>query len=63
MRIGAKAKVVYWRSAYSGEVVELVGETDNEYIFANEKHPRAALRINKSLAHGFVIWEREHNDD
>ena len=63
MRIGAKAKVVDWRSVYSGEVVELIDETDNEYIFANEKHKHGTLTVNKSLAHGFIVWERENNDD
>ena len=59
MRIGAKAKVVDWRSVYSGELVELIEETDNEYIFANEKHKRGTLTVSKNVAHGFIVWERE----
>ena len=63
MRIGAKAKVVDWLSVYSGEVVNLIEETDNEYIFANEKHKRGTLTVNKSLAHGFIVWESGEDDE
>ncbi len=59
MKIGDKAKVIDWRSVYSGEVVNLIEETDNEYIFANEKHKHGTLTVRKSVAHGFIAWERE----
>ncbi len=59
MRIGAKAKVIDWRSVYAGEVVELIDETDNEYIFANKKHKRGTLTVRKSVAQEFIAWERE----
>ena len=62
MRIGAKARVKDWRSVYYGEVVNLIEETDNEYIFANEKHKRGTLIVNKSLAYGFIVWESGEDD-
>lgn len=63
MKIGDKAKVIDWRSVYSGEVVELIEETDGAYVFVNEKHKRGTLTVGKNIAHGFISWERENNDD
>lgn len=63
MKIGDKAKVIDWRSVYFGEVVELIDETNDMYFFANKKHKRGTLTVNKSYAHGFIAWERESNDD
>ena len=54
MRIGAKAKVVDWRSVYSGEIVELVEETNDAYVFVNAKHKRGTLTVRKNVAHGFI---------
>lgn len=62
MRIGAKAKVIDWRSVYSGEVVELIEETDDAYVFVNAKHKRGTLTVRKNVAQGFIAWERENND-
>jgi hypothetical protein len=62
MRIGAKAKVIDWRSVYSGEVVELIEETDDTYVFANAKHKRGTLTVRKNVAQEFISWEREQND-
>lgn len=59
MEIGDKAKVIGLWSVYSGEVVNLIEETDNEYIFANEKHKHGTLTVRKSATHGFIVWERE----
>ena len=62
MRIGAKARVIDWRSVYSGEVVELIEETDDAYVFANAKHKRGKLIVGKSVAQEFIAWKRESND-
>lgn len=62
MRIGAKAKVIDWRSVYSGEVVELIEETDDAYVFVNAKHKRGTLTVRKNISHGFISWERESNE-
>lgn len=63
MRIGANAKVIDWQSVYSGEVVELIEETDDAYVFVNAKHKRGTLTVGKNVAHGFIVWERDSNDD
>lgn len=63
MRIGAKAKVIDWRSVYSGEVVELIEETDDAYVFANAKHKRGKLTVGKNVAQEFITWERESSAD
>lgn len=63
MRIGAKAKVIETWSVFYGEVVELIEETDNAYVFVNAKHKRGTLTVRKNVAHGFISWERESNDD
>ncbi len=62
MKIGDKAKVIDWRSIYAGEVVELINETDDMYVFANKKHKRGTLTVRKNIVHGFIAWERESND-
>ena len=59
MKIGAKATVIDWRSVYSGDVVELIEETDDAYVFANAKHKRGTLTVRKNVAHGFISWECE----
>lgn len=63
MRIGAKAKVIEIRSVFYGEFVELVDETDTEYIFTNAKHKRGRLIVAKDLVDDCVEWERESSDD
>ena len=63
MRIGAKAKVIEMWSVFYGETVELVDETDTEYIFTNDKHKRGKLIVPKNSVDDYVEWEYENNDD
>lgn len=58
MRIGAKARVVDWRSVYAGEVVELIEETNGSYVFTNAKHNRGKLTVGKCVAQEIIAWER-----
>ena len=62
MKIGDKAKVIDWRSVYSGDVVELIEETDDAYVFVNAKHKRGTLTVRKSVAQEFISWECESNE-
>jgi hypothetical protein len=43
--------------------VELIDETDDEYIFANEKHKHGTLTVRKNVAHGFIEWSAVQYDD
>lgn len=40
-----------------GEIVELVDDTDTQYIFTNDKHKRGKLIVPKNSVDDYVEWE------
>ena len=58
MKIGDKAKVIEIWSVFSGEIVELVDETNTQYIFTNDKHKRGKIIVPKNSVDDYVEWER-----